>query len=352
MKIGLLGLPGSGKSTVFRAVTGKEQQSHHGEDIAVVRVPDTRLDFLADMYNPKKKTPPEITFVDLTALSQGEDMSSRSNRLKQVAGDADAFTLVVQGFGEMDCSGGELDPKSDLEVLLLELTFTDLDLIDRRIARITDSGSRSKKDDTQKELELLHRCHNHLEAGRLMRDMELTTEEAKSLRGFAFLTNLPMVVVFNIDEDDLEGAKVQAAVEYAESMGLNHVTFCATVEEEIAQLPPEEQREFLADYGLTESARDRLIKAAYDSLAVITFFTSGPDECRGWTIRQGTNAQGAAGKIHTDLADNFVRAEVIHFADMEKCGSEAECRKQGVWGLQGADYPVQDGDIIVIRFTH
>ena len=351
MKIGLLGLPGSGKSTCFRAATGKAQQAGMGDDIAVVQVPEPRLQTVADPYESRAATPAELTFEDMPALHKGEDITGRQSRLAAVAGDADAFALVIQAFGSMDYSGGPLDPQGDLDTLLLELCLTDLDVLSGRVERI-NSGAIAKRDRNQYELSLLQKCVEHLEQGGLMLELELEAEAEKLLRGFGLLTARPMLVVFNVGEDDLSGAAIQSAIAYADGRGLPYLLFCAELEEEIAQLPPDEQEEFLLDFGLEQSARDRLLRAAYETLDVITFFTAADKEARAWTVRSGTNAQQAAARIHTDMGDNFVRAEVISFADLQKHGSVAECRKHGTWALQGADYPVQDGDILLIRFTH
>jgi len=350
MKIGLLGLPGGGKSTCFRAVTGKAQEAQLGDDIAVVQVPEPRLDTVAEIYGSAKATPPELIVVDLTALHKGEDVVSRQTHLSAIAGDADAFALVLQAFGTVDHTGGELDPKDDLETLLLELCLTDLDVIGGRLERLQD-GSVAKRDRSQYEIDVLQKCYDHLEQGGLMLQLELEPEAGKLLRGFGLLTMRPMLVVFNVGEDDLAGETISPAIEYADSLGLPHLVFCAELEDEIAQLSPEEQQEFLGDFGLEEAGRDRLIEAAYGTLDVITFFTAADKEARAWTARAGTNAQEAAGKIHTDMGEQFVRAEVIPCTALAERGSVAECRSHGDWALHGADYIVQDGDILFIRFT-
>ncbi len=351
MKIGLLGLPGSGKSTCFRAVTGKSQEAQLGDDIAVVRVPEPRLDTVAEIYDSAKATPPELTIVDLTALQQGEDVASRQTHLSAVAGDADAFALIIQAFGTINHSAGPLDPHNDLEVLLLELCLTDLEVIGGRLERLQD-GSVAKRDRSQYEIDVLQKCHDHLEQSGLMLQLGLEPEAEKLLRGFGLLTMRPMLVVFNVGEEDLGAEKAAPAIEYAHSLGLPHLAFCAALEEEIAQLPPDEREEFLSDFGLQEAGRERLIQAAYGTLDVITFFTAADKEARAWTARAGTNAQEAAGKIHTDMGEHFVRAEVIPYSALAERGSVAECRKHGDWALHGADYIVQDGDILFIRFTH
>ncbi|MFP3903817.1 MAG: DUF933 domain-containing protein [Armatimonadota bacterium] len=347
----MIGLPGSGKSTCFRAVTGKDQQSHGGDDLAVVQVPDERLEPIAEVFDSAKATPPEITFVDLMAVTEDEDVEGRLSRLKSIVGDADAFVLVIQAFGELDYTGEPLDPRSDLETLMLQLALTDLEVVENRLKRI-HSDATAKKDRSPYEIELLERCREHLADGGLMLHLGLSEEDEKFLRGFNLLTSRPMLVVFNVAEDDSLGERAAEAMQYAEELDLPHLLFSGELEEEIAQLPPEDQQEFLADFGLEQAARDRFIKAAYELLNVITFFTASEKETRGWTIPQGANAQEAAAKIHTDMGEHFIRAEVIPAEALIQRGSVAACREHGEWSLQGADYIVEDGDILQIRFSH
>lgn len=349
MKIGLLGLPGSGKSSVFRAVTGRGQEHHSGDDIAVLKVPDQLLQQIADFYQSKKVTMAELALVDVTALSKGEDVAGRQRHLSQLAGDADAFALVIQAFGTMDYTGGELDPRGDLETLILELALTDLDVIAARIERIQNGP---KVDRGQFELNTLQKAHDHLAAGGLLAGLDLSPEEQKALRGFRLLTARPMLIVFNVGEDDLRGEGIATAREYADSLEIPSLVFCAELEEELAALGDEERGAFLADFGLEASARDRLIRAAYETVNAVTFYTAAHNESRAWTVQRGTRAREAAGKIHTDLADNFVRAEVIKSSVLLQCASEAECRERGAISLEGAEYVIEEGDIVLIRFTH
>lgn len=349
MKIAILGLPGGGKSSVFRAATGRGHDHHSGDDLAVLKVPDARLARIVEFYKSKKITMAELALVDVTALTRGEDVASRQRHLSQLAADADAFALVIQGFGSMDYTGGDLDPRSDLETLLLELALTDLDVIARRIERIQTGP---KADRSQFELKTLQKAHDHLAEGGLVVGLDLSPEEQKTLRGFRLLTGRPMLVVLNVAEDDHQGERVAGAREYADALGLRSILFCAELEEELAAIPEDEREAFLADFGLAGSARDRLIRAAYDTVNVVTFYTAAHNESRAWTVQEGTCARDAAGKIHTDLAENFVRAEVIKSAVLLECASEAECRERGAIALEGADYVIEDGDIVLIRFTH
>jgi hypothetical protein len=327
------------------------QESHGTDDVAVVQVPDPRLEPIAQIYESDKATPPEITFVDLMAVSEDEDAEARLSRLHGIVGDADAFALVVQAHGQIGHDGEPLEPQSDLENLILQLALTDLEVVETRIKRI-QSDATAKKDRSQYELDLLGRCREHLAGGGLILTLDLGEKDKKFLRGFNLLTSRPMLVVFNVAESDMAGEAAQEAIAYADGLGVPHLLFSAELEEEISRLSGDEQQEFLADFGLEESARDRFITAAYRLLDVITFFTASDKEARGWTISQGATAQEAAAEIHTDMGEHFIRAEVIPAAALIEYGSVAECRNQGEWSLQGADYTVKDGDILQIRFSH
>lgn len=349
MKIGLVGLPGSGKSTVFRVLTGKSEHGGHTTDMAVVEVPDPRVPRLAEIYAPAKVVQPEITFVDLMAVHQGDSREAESLELVKVAGDAEAFVLVLQCFGDLDAAGNPLQPGADLETVLLEMTLTDLAILEGRRQRL--ERTTRKEAHGHWEEELLRRAEAHLSAGGAMRDLDLAADESKYLRGFSLLTMKPWLVALNVAEDDLAGAKQAAAREVCEAHGLPWIALCATLEAEIAQLPAEEQAAFAADYGLEEPARDRLIHAAYRLLHVTTFFTAGPKEVHAWTLSAGATAPEAAGKIHSDMEAGFIRAEVMSFADLDAAGSEKAVKERGHYRVEGRNYVVADGDILFIRFS-
>jgi GTP-binding protein YchF len=349
MKIGLVGLAGSGKSTVFRMLTGKEHTGHAGSDLAVVVVPDPRIERLVEIFQPPKIVQPEVTFVDLLAVHQGDSSEAEALELVKVAGDAEAFVLVLQCFGELDAAGSPLNPVSDLETVLLEMSLTDLAIVESRLQRLAKATRREAH--AVWEEALLQRAHDHLAQGGAMRELTLAEDEAKYLRGFSLLTMKPWLVALNVAEDDLAGARAAEAQALCEERGLLWVTLCAPLEAEIAQLPPEEQAAFAADYGLTEPARDRLIRAAYSLLHVITFFTAGPKEVHAWTISAGATAPDAAGKIHTDLEAGFIRAEVMSFAALDQAGSEKAVKEQGHLRVEGRNYLIADGDIVFIRFS-
>ena len=351
MKIGLVGLPGSGKSTCFRLLSDQRAEPH-GRDsqIAVVSVPDARTERIYELCQPDRMVQPEITFVDLLALHSGDSDAGEDLQLVKVAGDADAFAIVVQCFGELDHRGQPLDPKSDLETVLLEMSLTDLTIVERRLRKLESKrGNLSQHE--KWEQKVLSRCRQHLAAGQRLLEEEFTAEEEKLLHGFSLLTMKPLMAVFNVAEDDLDGKAAAEARQLAEEEGLATISLCAELEEEITQLAAGEQAEFIADFGLSQPARDRFIRTAYELLDVVTFFTVNENEVHAWTIPRGTTALQAAGKIHSDMASGFVRAEVVPFAALDEHGSMAACREAGAVRLEGRDYQVQDGDILYIRFT-
>lgn len=352
MKIGLVGLPGSGKSTWFRVLTGQQQTEEYSQqaNVAVVSVPDPRTERIYQLCQPQKMTQPEITVLDLLALRGGDSAAGEELELVKVAGDADAFALIVQCLGDLDHRGQPLDPRSDLETLLLEMSLTDLAIVERRLARLEDGGG-PKEAHEEWEYRLLSRCRDYLSDGDLLHHLDFAEDETKHLRGFSLLTMKPLLVVFNVAEDDLDGEAATSAQDLADHYGLSTISICAQLEEELSQLSPTEQTEFRADFGLQEPGRDRFIRAAYQLLDVITFFTVNENEVRAWTISAGATALEAAGKIHTDLQKGFIRVEVTPFTALDEHGSTAACREQGLVRLEGRDYQVRDGDILQIRFS-
>ena len=351
MKIGLVGLPGSGKSTCFRMLSGQQADQHGaGSQVAVVEVPDPRTERIFELCQPKRMVQPEITFVDLLALRGGDSSAAEELELVKVAGDADGFAIIVQCFGDLDHRGHPLNPRSDLETVLLEMVLTDLAIVERRLARL-DKKRGDLTTHEQWEQKVLGRCQERLASDERLLSEQLTAEEEKLLRGFSLLTMKPLMTVFNVAEDDLSGRAAAEAQQCAEQEELAHITLSAELEEEIGQLPPDEQKEFLADFGLPEPGRDRFIRAAYQALDVITFFTVNENEAHAWTISAGATALEAAGNIHSDMQAGFVRAEVIPCAALDQHGSVAACREAGTLRVEGRDYVVHDGDILYIRFT-
>jgi ribosome-binding ATPase len=352
MKVGLVGFAGSGKTTIFNTLTGLTAEvggygAREKANVGVIKVPDHRVDKLAEIFNPKKKTYAEISFVDV-AGPQAEDseqaQSGLDPKLVQHMREADALVHVVRAF-DNPMLLQSADPSRDIRAFDDELILTDLVQIENRIVRL------KKEKDSARESELMARLKTALENERLLRDLELTHEELAMIAGFRFSSLKPLLVLLNQPEE-AAGAGVPGGVnELAESKKLAAIAMSGKVEMEIAQLAPEEQREFLQAVGIAEPARDRFIRAAYSLLDLISFLTSGEDECRAWSIKRGTSAHKAAGVIHSDIERGFIRGEVIRFDDLAEFGSEARCREHGKLRLEGKDYVVQDGDVVHFRFN-
>jgi len=360
MRIGIFGLPQSGKTTVFRTLVGpghSPARDAHGEaQTAVLKLPDDRLRLLTDVYQPKKTTPAEITLVDTVALRKGHADAKQAESLTALLGDADAFALVLRCFDLADETDPSGAPREDLDTLLFELALTDLAIVERRLERL-EKDLRSGKREVAAEHDLLTRCRARLEASGPLRALSFSDEEQRALRGFAFLTMKPMLVVANTGEDLVgqhpleERGKLAALGEACDKLGLSGVAFCAQLEAEIEELSPEEQQAFLGDYGIEEPGRDRFLRACFDLLGLVTFFTANENEVRAWTIPTGSTALAAAGKVHSDMAQGFIRAEVISHDRLREAGTPAECRRRGTARLEGREYAVRDGDILLIRFS-
>lgn len=353
MKIGLVGLPGSGKTTLFRLLTGStEGGSPGGKDATVgtAKVPDPRIVYLSEMFKPKKTTFAQIDLTDLPGLNMGEDQKKGSNPFLTAVRNVDALVAVIQVFRDgFPHILGEIDPRRDLEKIHAELLFADWEIIEKRIERL---NVKKKKED-ELELELLTRCQEELENGGRLNNLSFTTEEEELLRGFQFLTLKPLMVVLNLDEEWFKTGfpgKEEFLAELEEK-GLPALEVSARLEEEIAQLSAEDREIFMEDLGITEPGVDRLARMVYRYLGLISFFTVGEDEVKAWTIKQNTPAKKAAGKIHSDIERGFIRAEVAAYSDLYEHGSMAKLREKGLFRLEGKDYPVQDGDIINFRFN-
>ena len=348
MKIGLVGLPGSGKTTCFRILSGHlGADTHHGAQVATVPLPDERVDRVQALCKSAKRTYPDVTFMDFEAL-HGGDASHGELALQKVSGDCDALAVVVQGFGELGHGGDPLEPVSDLETVLLEMTLSDLRIIEGHLERIL-AGPKTER--IPQTIEFLGRCREHLGKGGRLRTMTLTAEEAKHLRGFAPLTLKPLLVVFNLAEDCLSGARVATAQAAADGLGVSHLEICAELEWEIAELPAEDQATFLADYGLEGAARERFVRQAFEILDLITFFTANENEAKGWTIRRGSTAYEAAGKVHSAMQAGFIRAEVTPLRRLEEVGSPQAAKEQGFQRVEGREYVVAEGDVLQVRFS-
>jgi len=350
----LIGAPRSGKTAVFDALTHTPQGPHcfvkGAHRLGTVKVPDTRLEGLRDLYNPKKFTPAEVTFVDVALPATAAGESNSFSQLNAFLADADAFAIVVQAFGEMDYQGQTPDPAKQLESLLLELTVADLEKVEKRLEKIEQELKRGIKGNEVEKV-ILDRCKAQLEAGQPLRDLTFTNEEEKRISSFRFLTQKRALVIANVGEGALDGAGLDPLRAAAKAHQLDVLVFCAPLEAEIATLDAEAQASFLKDYGITEPARVRLVQAAYRLLELISFFTVGPDEVRAWTIRRGTLAPQAAGKVHSDIERGFIRAETVQWEPLLRLKSHALCREQALLRLEGKQYVVQDGDVIDFRFN-
>ncbi|MGA9770033.1 MAG: redox-regulated ATPase YchF [Blastocatellia bacterium] len=352
MKVGLVGFAGSGKTTIFNTLTGLAAEvggygAKEKANIGVIKVPDSRVDELASLFNPKKKTFAEISFVDVAGPQADQAERAESGldpKLVQHMREAEALVHVVRAF-DNPMLLQEADPARDIRAFDDELILTDLVQIENRIQRL------KKEKDKDREADLMQRLKTALEEEHLLRDLELAPEELTMIAGFRFLSLKPLLLLLNVGEGSAANEVPAPVVELAKSKGLSVIAMSGQVEMEIAQLDPDEQREFLQDLGIAELARDRFIRAAYTLLDLISFLTAGEDECRAWSIKRGTIAQKAAGVIHSDIERGFIRAEVVRFEDLIALGSEAKCREQGKLRLEGKEYTVQDGDVVHFRFN-
>ncbi|MCI8854215.1 MAG: redox-regulated ATPase YchF [Lachnospiraceae bacterium] len=364
MKLGIVGLPNVGKSTLFNSLTkaGAESANYPfctiDPNVGVVAVPDERLGLLADLYHSAKVTPAVIEFVDIAGLVKGASKGEGlGNQFLANIREVDAIIHVVRCFEDANIIhvDGSIDPVRDIETINLELIFSDLEILERRIAK-TARGARNDKT-LAKELELLNRLKTFLEEGNLAANYVTEDEDELGWLGeYNLLTAKPVIFAANVTEDDLpdDGASntcVQAVRKLAGDSGSEVFVICAQIEQEIAELDEEEKAMFLEDLGLKESGLEKLIKASYSLLGLISYLTAGETETRAWTIRKGTKAPQAAGKIHSDFERGFIRAEVVNYQDLLDCGAYAAAKEKGLVGLEGKEYVVKDGDVILFRFN-
>lgn len=364
MKLGIVGLPNVGKSTLFNSLTkaGAESANYPfctiDPNVGVVAVPDERLKLLADLYTSEKVTPAVIEFVDIAGLVKGASKGEGlGNQFLANIREVDAIVHVVRCFedGNVVHVDGSIDPLRDIETINLELIFSDIEILERRIAK-TSRGARNDKE-LAKELELLERLKAHLEDGKSARTFEPQDEDEEALMAeYNLLTGKPIIYAANVSEDDLanDGADnefVQKVRTFAAEEGSEVFVICAQIEQEIAELEEDEKKMFLEDLGLTESGLEKLIRASYSLLGLISYLTAGEKETRAWTITKGTKAPQAAGKIHTDFERGFIRAEVVNYQDLLDCGSLSAAKEKGLVGLEGKEYVVKDGDVILFRFN-
>jgi GTP-binding protein YchF len=363
LRAALVGLSGSGKTTLFQLMTSLRDGTSQGSrgraeaNVGISRVPDERLDRLTAMYNPRKRVPATVEFADTAAAGP--------QALTDVAPfrNADALLHVVRAFRDpsVPLAEGSLDPPRDAQRMEDELILTDLGIAEKRLERLAKDLKKAKTSDLEHEHDVLLRCRTSLEAGTPLRALALGADDLKRLRGFQFLSAKPLLLVVNVDEADLtSGVGGTALAEAPARAGLDSflsraatraVGVCAKIELEIAQLDAADASAFLGELGLSESGLDRIIRASYDLLGYISFFTVGEDECRAWSVPRGTSAQLAAGEIHSDIARGFIRAEVVSYDALVQRGSLAVCRDHGDLRLEGKEYIVKDGDVINFRFA-
>lgn len=362
MKLGVVGLPNVGKSTLFNAITRAGAAAANypfctiEPNVGTVTVPDERLDVLAEMYSPEKYTPTTIEFVDIAGLvrdaHKGEGLG---NKFLSHIREVDAVVHVVRCFEDENIIhvDGTVNPKRDMETINIELIFADLETVERRADRARKACKSGDKA-LAAEADFYDAVKDWLESGKPVRTMPMDEKQAEFAKGLFLLTTKPVIYVANIAEDDIgmpDNDFVRTVKEVAAGDGAGAVTICAKVEEEIADLPREEKQAFIAELGIGESGLDKLVKACYKLLGLISFLTAGPKEVRAWTITSGSKAPQAAGKIHTDFERGFIRAEIVPFETLKQLGSIQACKEKGLVRSEGKDYVMQDGDVTVFRFN-
>jgi ribosome-binding ATPase len=349
VKVGIAGFPRGGKTTIFNALTGQHADvggfSEPGKvHLGTIKVPDPRIDKLSEIFHPKKTTYAEMVFVDFPAAADAAGSHALDTATLTQMRESEALVQVVRSFAD-PITGDPAHPARDLANFKSELVLSDLVLIEKRLERL------KKEKGKEQEQALLERCKVFLDEERPLRQIDLSGEEGSSIAGFGFLSRRPLMVVLNVGEDDVAADMPAAVAEFLALENLEGLVLSGKIEMEIAALDANDRQAFLEDLGLKATARERFIRAAYELLDQISFLTSGEDEVRAWTIKRGTPAVKAAGKIHSDIERGFIRAEVVHYDDFVQYGSDAKCREHGKLRLEGKEYVVKDGDIIHFRFN-
>ena len=362
MKLGIVGLPNVGKSTLFNAITNAGAASANfpfctiEPNVGMVTVPDKRLDYLAELYQPKKFTPAVIEFVDIAGLVKGASRGEGlGNKFLGNIRATDAIVHVVRCFDDDNVIHveGSTDPKRDIEIIDLELIMADMEMVERRIEKATKAAKGDKK--FQHEADVFKALLEHLNEGKSARSFDCDPDDAELIASSDLLTIKPIIYAANMDEDGVanyqDNPYFQTVAAIAAAENAQVLPICAKVEEEMAELEPEDKLMFLEELGMEESGLDRMIKCSYALLGLISFLTCGSDECRAWTIRRGTKAPQAAGKIHSDFERGFIRAEIVAFEDLKSCGSMNAAKEKGLVRSEGKDYVMQDGDVTLFRFN-
>jgi len=359
VKIGIIGLNQTGKTTLFNLLTGKHENISSGSkgtaNIGTAVVPDERVDFLSGLYKPKKTTYAKIELTDVAGFSaSGDGHSSGAAKFLNDVRSCDALVHVIRAFesGAVIHAAGCIDPARDFEAIEMELVFADLEMIEKRIARI--KTGKKVTSENEEEIALLSRCYEKLEGGGSILDMDMSEQERISIRGFSFLTEKPNLTVVNLDENQWSTrswSNREVLVEQCVKLNIPMIELCVDAELEISRLPEEDRLAFMEDMGIRQSGVAVLAQAVYARLGLISFLTIGSDEVRAWTIEDGTAARAAAGKIHTDIERGFIRAQVVKYNDLHEFGSMVKVKEKGLFRLEGKEYVVVDGDIIEFRFN-